>query len=432
MISAPSHRLPLSGNKFRFLAVLFLLGFLSCSAGKKPAYLANETRKPNQEINEERLSVEDKLKQEKEIKQQMGVKTPVVVNDFHVALFLPFSLNKEAERGTREYIIREGVLDYYQGILLALDSLEREGIKLKLHVVDTRKDSLSTVKHLAKPEMLEMDLIIGPLDFPSFEAVSVFALKHEIPLISPFALPNRPKLPNPLTFYAAGSLNAYGGQIASYLKSRKDRYQVLYIGDGSATDKEISTGLDQGLIGTNIKVIKRKYAKDANFRPLLKKDSVINIVIIASDDEQTVRAATWAYRSQDPELSDAEYTVELIGLDTWLGFRDPNFKLWENSSLKVLSNFYAFDTDSNYIHFKNLYKAKFELPASNISLKGFDQMLFFGHALLTFGKQFPAYVQDTEFSGTGMDFYWHFNGYQVVNQAVRMLRFYEYRFHPVD
>lgn len=432
MISVPSRRLPLSGNNFRLVAILFLLGFLSCSAGKKATYLANEGRKTQEVSNEERLSAEDKLKQEREIKQQMGVKTPVVVNDFHVALFLPFSLHKDAERGTREYIIREGVLDYYQGILLALDSLEREGIKLKLHVIDTRKDSLTTVKQLNTPTMAEMDLIIGPLDHPSFEAVAAFALRNEIPLISPFSIPTKPKLPNPLTFYAAGSLKAYGTKLSNYLKAKTGRFQVLYIGDGSATDKEMSAGLEEGLKGSDVKLIKRKYVKDANYRPLLKKDSVLNIVIVASDDEQTVRAATWAYRSQDPEVSDEGFTVELIGLDTWLGFRDPNFKLWENSSLKILSNFYAFETDSSYLNFKSLYKAKFELPASAISLKGFDQMLFFGHALLTFGKQFPAYVQDTEFSGTGMDFYWHFNGYQVVNQAVRMLRFYEYRFHPVN
>ncbi|TNE80376.1 MAG: amino acid ABC transporter substrate-binding protein [Bacteroidetes bacterium] len=431
MISAPNHRQLLSGNKFRLLAVLFLSGLLSCSAGKKPSYLTNQGGNKTEVQNEEKLGSEDKLKQEKEIKEQMGTNLPVVVNDFHVALFLPFSLHKDAERGTRDFIIREGVLDYYQGILLALDSLEREGIKLKLHVLDTRKDSLTTVKQLNKPEMTEMDLIIGPLDYPSFEAVSNFALKHDIPVVSPFSMPSKSRLPNPMAFYASGSLKSYGGTLAKYLLAKTGKFQVLYIGDGSTTDKEVAAGLEEGLKGSEVKFIKRKYVKDAKFRPLLQKDSVINVVIVASDDEQTVKSATWAYRSQDPEITDEDYTVELIGLDTWLGFRDPNFKLWENASLKVLSNFYTFDTDSNYLNFKNLYRAKFEIPASNLSLKGFDQMLFFGHALLAFGKQFPAYVQDTEFAGTGMDFYWHFNGTQVVNQAVRMLKFYDYRFHPL-
>lgn len=431
MISAPNHRRLLSGNKFRLLAVLFFLGFLSCSAGKKTTYLPNQGNTSKPEASEERLSAEDKLKQEKEIQKQMGTTAPEVVNDFDVALFLPFSLHKHAERGTRDFMIQEGVLDYYQGILLALDSLEREGIKLRLHVMDTRKDSLTTVKLLKKPEMVEMDLIIGPLDHPSFEAVSSFALQHDIPVISPFSIPAQAPLPNPMAFYASGTLKAYGTRLAHYLTEKTGKFQVLYIGDGSKTDKELISGLEEGLKGSEVKLIKRKYVKDANFRPLLKKDSVLNVVIVASDDEQTVKAATWAYRSQNPEITDEDYTVELIGLDTWLGFRDPNFKLWENSSLKVLSNFYAFETDSNYINFKNLYKAKFNIPSSNISLKGFDQMLFFGHALLTFGKQFPAYVLDTEFGGTGLDFHWHFDGFHVVNQAVRMLKFYDYRFHPL-
>lgn len=432
MISVLNRLQLLSGsNKYLFLS-LFAIGLLACSAGKKGTVLHNRTTIPNLPADTLHTDTQGKLKQEKEIKEMHGEAIPAFVNDFHIALFLPFSLNKDAIPHTREYAIREGVLDYYQGILLALDSLEREGIKLTLHVQDTRKDSLTTVKLLANPEMKEMDLLIGPLDQPSFKVVADFALENDIPVIAPFSYPETSVLPNPMAFYVSPDLPAYGKEIAAYLKTKEGKINVLYISDGSKTDKAVYSRLNSSLKDSDIKIEKRKWVADANFRPLLKKDSVLNIVIIPSDNEQTVKAATWAYRSKDPEVSDDDYLVEMIGLDTWLGFRDPNFDLWETTRLLVYTAYYESKTDSNFLNFRNLYRERFTLPPSNISLKGFDQMLFFGHSLLAFGKYFPRYIQETEFEGTGMNFYWYFNGTNVVNEAIKKIRFENYQFNLED
>jgi len=76
--------------------------------------------------------------------------------------------------------------DYYEGALLAIDSIKKLGLgSLEIFTYDTREDSVTVSKILSKPEMLEMDLIIGPFFRSNLRQVAAFSKKHNIPHVSP-------------------------------------------------------------------------------------------------------------------------------------------------------------------------------------------------------------------------------------------------------
>jgi len=421
MISALNHQQPLSGNKFLILA-LFLIGGIACSASRHTPELSNEVQVAPAVAAD--TLVPNKVKQEKEIEQQMGV-IPEFANDFHVALLLPFSLHKDILPSSKEYKVIESVSDYYQGILLALEQLKKEGMIVSLYVYDTRMDSLTTQGILRKPEMASMDLIIGPLDHPSFAATSIFARSYEIPVIAPFAMLDSKAEVNPLSFYCSPSLEAYGSKVANYLLEQKQCGPILYFSDGSSTDKAFKKGFLAVQTDTKLKLIERKIVAGMEPKPLLKKsDSLYNYILIPSDAEKMVNMTLRSFK----EAEEDGYLMRVFGLDSWLNFRDPEMGHWDKMNAIIATAYSVPDSTQRYARFYSEFRAMHHIPPGDYALKGYDEMMHFGNSLFTFGKLFPTYIFATNFDGVGIDFYWVNSGRAVQNQAVRLLQYQNYYF----
>ncbi|MBI1220973.1 MAG: hypothetical protein GC180_00080 [Bacteroidetes bacterium] len=395
---------------------------MACSASKQSSYLQNEKKETTQNPDD---IIPDKRKQEDEIKQKSHPEKPEIVNDFHVAVLLPFSLNKDILPSSREYVVLESVTDYYQGILLALDDLKKFGIVITLHVYDTQKDSIHTAALLKKPEMASMDLIIGPLDPPCFQMINTFSKSYSIPIVAPFSLVNSQTPANPLAFYCSPDLESYGLAAGSYMSEHRKNARFFYLSDGSSTDKAFKKGLNVWKDSMGLKITERKIVPEMDVMPLLSKnDSITNYILLPSDNEKMVNLALRSFKPAEEE----EYRLKVIGLDTWMDFRDPEMDHWDKMQACIITAWSENSEDSSFQKFNNTFREKFQIPPGKYALKGYDQMMFFGEALLAFGKGFPAYTRDTEFMGVGMDFTWHFTGRVIQNRALRLLHYYDYRF----
>lgn len=421
MISAQSHLQPSNGNKLNILLVLLLLSGIACSASRTGTQLPNR-HKP---ATEEEEVVPDKRKQEAETKKQKEAAAPEFDRDFHIALFLPFSLHKDILPSSKEYKVLDGVTDYYQGVLLALDHLKQEGIQVTLHVYDTRKDSSYTAGLLGKVDFELLDLVIGPLDHGAFEAVAVKCAAGEVPVVAPFALPGAETGSNAFAFYCAAPLEAYGMRVAEYLLREGKGKTILHLSDGSATDRAFINGFRRVPKSSGLTLIERKIEPGADYTSLLnRKDSAWNYVLIPSDNEKQANMALRSFRSAEED----GIPVQVFGMDSWLNFRDPETDHWEKLHATLVTSFFSSETDSAYRVFHNAFRQKFQVPPGDWALRGYDQMLFFGNALMAFGKFFPGYITGTAFRGVGSDYYWTKGSKVVENHALRLIRFSQYRF----
>src|SRR5690606_355945 len=80
-------------------------------------------------------------------------------DEYRVAILLPFMLNKGA--GYSE-IVSNMSAEFLMGAQMAIDSLEKAGLKAKVYVYDTENSADKIKSLLAKPEMASVDLVIGP------------------------------------------------------------------------------------------------------------------------------------------------------------------------------------------------------------------------------------------------------------------------------
>lgn len=80
------------------------------------------------------------------------------------------------------------MVEYYEGFLMAVDSLKRTGISLDLYVYDCGKDVSTLNTILAKNEMKSMNIIFGPMHQNQIKPLSDFAEKNDTPrLVIPFS-----------------------------------------------------------------------------------------------------------------------------------------------------------------------------------------------------------------------------------------------------
>src|SRR5665213_3862161 len=89
---------------------------------------------------------------------------------FEVGLLLPFNFPSREEMDSVETFFDKSwnantisSLEFYEGVIMALDSLKKKGLHLDLHTYNISDDSLETVKLLDNADLKKMNLIIGPI-----------------------------------------------------------------------------------------------------------------------------------------------------------------------------------------------------------------------------------------------------------------------------
>ncbi|MFH4968837.1 LysM peptidoglycan-binding domain-containing protein [Gaetbulibacter sp. M240] len=110
----------------------------------------------------------------------------------HIAVMLPFRLNRvdfDSIDGTKRSIKTDpylkASLDFYSGVLIALDSLKTLGISVKADVYDT-KNELGEVAYIINRNQFEdLDAVIGPLTPNNFERAASDLRRTNIPVFSP-------------------------------------------------------------------------------------------------------------------------------------------------------------------------------------------------------------------------------------------------------
>ena len=102
----------------------------------------------------------------------------------NIALALPFQLDKVTENSKIDGNT-DKFLEFYQGMLLAIDSLKRLGLSFNLYVFDSGKSEVEIKNMLNNPELKNMDMLIGPAYTVQIKPLSDFALLNQIKLIIP-------------------------------------------------------------------------------------------------------------------------------------------------------------------------------------------------------------------------------------------------------
>ncbi len=117
---------------------------------------------------------------------------------FKVALMVPLYLEETDSINMTEFMIRQQknfspfrFVEFLEGALIASDSLKEQGMNLRFYVYDVDQTLTKTAKVLTRPELKNMNLIIGPFYSRSFNQVALFANHFGIPIVNPLTFRNQ-------------------------------------------------------------------------------------------------------------------------------------------------------------------------------------------------------------------------------------------------
>jgi len=99
-----------------------------------------------------------------------------------IAFLLPFMLNQDKLDPSVERFV-----DFYAGALMAIQEAKEKGIFLEIYTYDTEKSEEKIASVLSKPEIKNMDLIIGPAFTNQVSVVAAFAKENKINTLIPFS-----------------------------------------------------------------------------------------------------------------------------------------------------------------------------------------------------------------------------------------------------
>lgn len=241
------------------------------------------------------------------------VKKTTKKDRYKIAYLLPFMLeNAVADPTVNKFI------EFYMGSLLAIKQAQNNGIGYDIYTYDTEKTEEKIHTIINKPELQQMDLIIGPAYSAQIPILTDFAKRREIYTIVPFSSNVSDIDDNPyvLQFNPDKDLQSYF--LLSALRSKFQTANVVMVklenifSDGeNETYKMINGKLE------NSRILYKQLTKSdlsANSIEKYLSENKPNILIFDSERLSTVQS----YLNTLYDLSQ-KYDVAVVGQYSWKG-----------------------------------------------------------------------------------------------------------------
>lgn len=294
---------------------------------------------------------------------------------YNIAVMLPFYLDGG------EPVYKDIATEFYMGVELAVDSLERMGLKAKLYVYDAKNDSAALVALLKKPEMKQMDLVFGPLIPQTADIVAKWCKENNIRMVCPTAVSSAVLKNNPLVYAAVPTDITLERILARYTIDNHSKDQIVLVNTGVARDKELYDAYRDRFIELskakgNIKLIE---IKSDDLAAYIRKNGNTVFVVPTRDRSAAMKFMGSLQKSGSKAGTG---TISVFGTKEWAMFDDIRGVTRNKFNLH-----WASASDLNYAlpETKSVlrqFRRKFKTDMSKYSAQGYDVTLHFCRTLL--------------------------------------------------
>lgn len=367
---------------------------------------------------------------------------------YKIALFLPFQLEDADSVLIKNAVLKGSAtfnsyttasVEFYNGFLMAVDSLIGKGLNLELSVYDVSND-LDVQELFMKSELKEQDLFIGPFHYSSFKLMADFAKENEIKIVSPINHPNKLLLTNDNLLECEASDFTQVNEIAYYLKSLPEEGNNLMLSDFNYKNKPLCDQFEKkarriGLAYQSVSVefSEREFDLVVPENLANKLDSTkVNRIFVVSNDEGYLSRLFDRMNAIDTSV----FYIEVYGMNSWLKINQINtrYKVKYNLTLAVTHFIDYEDEDLDQFIRKYRQMHKTNPSASGFAFKGFDIAYYHIRQLMFHGTNFEQYFSlDEANEGLQSIFtYYQFDsstGYE--NKGLFFIRYEEYKLKRV-
>ncbi len=285
------------------------------------------------------------------------------------------------------------MVEYYRGVLMACDSLKKEGISVDVHAWNTPEDGdLAPV--LADADAASCDVIIGPLYSRQMSELSKFVSKHNILLVIPFSI-NAPEIYiNRNIFQIYQSPNGLTETTARrFCEWFKDCHPVIIdCGDAESTKGAFTGSLRRQM---DLRGIKYSLTSLATADDLFAKafdTTKRNVVVLNTARSPELNAAFGRLSSLTADNPAVQ--ISMFGYTEWLMYASSQLDNFYKYDVYVPSHFYTNFVSASTQRLQQKYRWNFHQDMINalprFAITGFDHTVFFLRGLHKYGKSFDG------------------------------------------
>lgn len=356
---------------------------------------------------ENKASTESFIQSESEVNALLSApKSTRALNQLKVALLLPFNPSKKTAASSR-------FIEYYEGMLLAVDSLQNQGLSLDLSVYDTGEGT-SRIREILTGETLpNADLIIGAVQNDQIKMIADFAKEHHIKYVIPFTSKNDDVLSNNFVFQV--------NTPHSYLYSKAaERGRKLFANDhiifvnihDNEEKKPFIKAFQEELKDHQVPFKEIEYDGETfaqDLESLYMADQVRNVIIPTSSSLEALQKIKTPLRMLAETKTD--YSISLFGYPEWQTYVREALDDFYALDTYIYTNFYADNLSKPMQDFYNKFKTWYSKDLINTYPKygilGFDTGMFFFGAMKKYGVNFEEELDNIHYPSiqTGFDFH---------------------------
>lgn len=348
------------------------------------------------------------------------------LKSINAALILPF-MTQSSTAGDDQH----RMVEFYQGFLLAADSLKRQGVSLNLFTYDSQSSASHVKEIIGSPEFNNMDIIFGPVNQPIIKVLADYSKKKGTRLVVPFA-PKIDEVFNNPHIYQVNTPQSYlYSEVYDHFIRTFGRSRVIFIDTDYADHEkaEFIKGLRQELL-QNKQVIKDITVNTdlQTERILQQMDTLKHTVFVPLSADSKVLGRII------PQLAELQRTHPKVSFSLF------GYPEWQTYTRDYVSKFYLLDTyfySSFYtnnvfpasVHFSNNFRRWYGKDLANTYPKygmlGFDIAYYFLKGLYQEGSGFdlePDAVKVTPVQ-TGFKFERVNNWGGFINRKVFFIHF---------
>ena len=307
----------------------------------------------------------------------------------NAALMLPFGLDAAGGQQTL-------MVEYYEGFLLAVDSLKRQGLNINLHVYDTGGKTASIAPLLEKAELKRMDIIFGPGHSEHVKALSEFAKKNDIRLVIPFTSKDSEVFNNPKVYQVNTPQSYLYAQVYKLFADNFGKYNVVFIEVGDEKDKtEYIKGLKQELDNRAIshRTIPMPDTPEAVMAQL---DSIRPNIVIPTSGSNVALVRLLPILQLVNRTEGNSYELHLFGYPEWQKYYNDHLQAFYELDTYFYSSFYTNNLLDGARNFHSKYRTWYAKEMASTYPKygmlGFDTGYFFLKGLHRYGTQLEERV----------------------------------------
>lgn len=317
----------------------------------------------------------------------------------NIVVILPFNLDAQTTSDDRQQMRS---VEFYQGLLLAINEAQELGQKILVQTYDLGTKSMGEI--LATKSLLDADVIVAPMELADVKKVAEFGRENNINVVSPFVFSQELSKSNKNLIQLNTSKTLLYDNLTNDIVRRFADYDIVFLSDSSYISKADPYA---GYLKNELKSRNSKFYEFTYKNPerLASVDSLLNIsghnilyVPVANNKD--------ALRRMFPSLKCTTFEGEgavakggqtaILGYPEWVLYTSDFMDYYYDLNVYMFSKFYIDPFDDAVRSFNSNFRYWYAKEPMNLTpryaMLGYDIGRYFLSAIRLYGTSYGDHL----------------------------------------